>query len=61
LIQWALEEFDRPTKAEQWLDPHDVPATVQKYLERAYADEPDRRARLLAAFTSLYQLEEEVI
>lgn len=60
-IQWALEELNRPPETEQWPDPHDVPATVRSYLDRAYADQPDRHARLIAAFNSLsYQEEGDV-
>jgi hypothetical protein len=54
LVQWPMEaEGDSDGSTEEF-DPHDVPAVFARYLERGYAEQPELRARLSAAFAALW-------
>ena len=58
-LRWAREDVPAPATDAAGGDYHDVAGTVEAYLDRAYAGQPDRRARLVAAFRSLWDESDE--
>jgi exonuclease SbcD len=54
-VRWVGEAVAGPAPMPESFDPHDVPAVVADYLARHFADQPERKARLAAAFAELWQ------
>jgi DNA repair protein SbcD/Mre11 len=54
-IRWASEAPIGWHSIVDEFDPHDVSAVVDDYLDRHFADQPEHRDRLAAAFAELWQ------
>jgi DNA repair exonuclease SbcCD nuclease subunit len=57
-IRWQRDETPQLPEQPPRIDPLDVPHFVHTYLESEYADRPEKRARLAAAFDVLWSEEE---
>lgn len=54
-VRFAIEDLPPPASADGRPDHHDVRTTVLDYLGRAFAERPEQRARLEAAFVALIE------
>jgi len=59
-VRWMMEALLDVEQGSDGPDPHDVYGTVRAYLERAFSQDADCRARLEAAFESLWSESSEV-
>jgi len=59
LFRWQREDEPEPVVDANRVDPADVPHFFHAYVEQAYAQQPDQRAKLAAAFDALWSEQAE--